>query len=369
MIPQIEKQLLFVYLGPPSSGGTVQALARLAPILVRDYPIIEFVTYDDSGTIAKLGYPVVGIGLAPTSGVSGVPLRRSLRQIPNVVRYLLRIRRAIRKRPHALVLPFLTGSALVTLAATIGLPNRVIACERNDVSLRSLPWHIWLLQNLLYPRATAVTVNSFNPMASDLLRQISRGRPIYVVPNPHPRGMQCADAVNSRVILSVGRLVREKQHSLLIEAFARISRQCPEWRVVIVGDGPLRSALEEQICRLGLRDRVSLVGQVDNPSRYFADAGIFVLPSDYEGTSNALLEAASASLPCIVSATAAPTATNETFRIFAPREVSLLAHHLLELCNSGEERRIAGVAARDWLRGQEGDLLESWGAALAGEGP
>ena len=364
MAPHPNQPILLVYLGPPSSGGTVQALARLARLWSQSTPDIEIVTYSGRGALDAVDLPMVRIGRGPTSSVSEVRFRDALRHAPDVVRYLHHIRRAVRDRPSSVVLPFLTGSALVTLAATVGLPNRVVVCERNDVSIRSTRWHVRLLRRLLYPRAAAITVNSSNPAASDLLRRISRGRPVHVVRNPHPRDMHPADPENSRVVLAVGRLVEQKGHATLIEAFARIADGIPEWRVVILGEGPFRSDLEARIDRLGLTDRVTLAGQVEDPRPFYASAGLFVLPSDYEGTSNALLEAASAALPCIVTTTAAPATADGMFRIFPPGDVELLARHLRVLCDDEGARRAAGAAARDWLQSQEHDVLKGWSVAL-----
>lgn len=365
MAPNPNQPILLVYLGPPSSGGTVQALARLARQWSQSAPDIEIATYSNHGALDAVDLPMVRIGRGPTSPVSEVRFRDALRQAPNVVRYLHQIRRAVRDRPNSVVLPFLTGSALVTLAATVGLPNRVVVCERSDVSIRSPRWHVRLLRRLLYPRAAAITVNSSNPAASDLLRRISRGRPVHVVRNPRPRDMHPADPENSRVVLAVGRLVEQKGHATLIEAFARIAGRIPEWRVIIVGEGPIRSDLESRIDRLGLADRATLVGQVDDPRPYYASAGVFVLPSEYEGTSNALLEAASAGLPCIVTEQASATEARQNLTSVPAGSPEQLAARLLKLCTDHELRVQFGRAAEQWAKQMTDDVITGWDSAIA----
>jgi len=62
-------------------------------------------------------------------------------------------------------------------------------------------------------------------------------------------------------------------------------------RLIILGDGPLRSELEALIVELGLKDVVSLLGHVENPLKYFARADVFVLSSHVEGLPNVLVEA------------------------------------------------------------------------------
>lgn len=94
-------------------------------------------------------------------------------------------------------------------------------------------------------------------------------------------------------MLSVGRLAPQKNVPLLIEAFARIARKGD--RLTIVGNGPLRGRLQQQIDRHDVDIR--LAGQVDDPAACFAEANAFALASDYEGLPAVLVEALAAGLP------------------------------------------------------------------------
>lgn len=98
-------------------------------------------------------------------------------------------------------------------------------------------------------------------------------------------------------LLHVGRLERPKNQRLLIEAVSMIER---DFSLVIVGSGQLRPGLDEWVDRHGLSGRVTFAesSQVD---RYFADADIFVLSSDYEGLPLVILEAMSAGLPVVAT--------------------------------------------------------------------
>ena len=84
------------------------------------------------------------------------------------------------------------------------------------------------------------------------------------------------------VILSAGRLVALKDFSTLIRAFARLAPRRP-CRLIIAGEGRMRRRLERLVGRLGLRDRVSLPGWVDNPFAFMSRASLFVVSSTYEG--------------------------------------------------------------------------------------
>jgi len=109
-------------------------------------------------------------------------------------------------------------------------------------------------------------------------------------------------------LIALGRLTAQKGFDILIEAFARVAAKHPDWRLVIYGEGPDRTKLETLRDALSLQGKVSLPGLTRNVETAFAEASLFVLPSRFEGYSNALLEALAAGLPVI--ATTAPGGTS-----------------------------------------------------------
>ena len=102
-------------------------------------------------------------------------------------------------------------------------------------------------------------------------------------------------------IVSAGRLHEQKNYSLLIDAFAKISNDFPEYELVIYGDGELRQNLQEQINRYHLNHRISLFPSCKDIWDKIRDASLFVLSSDYEGMPNALMEAMALGIPCIAT--------------------------------------------------------------------
>jgi glycosyltransferase involved in cell wall biosynthesis len=98
----------------------------------------------------------------------------------------------------------------------------------------------------------------------------------------------------------VGRLTPQKAVARLVAAFAQACPPGSPGRLVIVGDGPDRAALERQATELGVRDRVVLAGEADGPA-LMAGFDLFVLPSRYEAFPYVLLEAAARALPIITT--------------------------------------------------------------------
>ena len=100
------------------------------------------------------------------------------------------------------------------------------------------------------------------------------------------------------VVLSVGRLSRQKDFSTLIRAFSLVAarRAC---RLIVLGEGKERRRLERLVRKLGLEDRVSLPGWADNPLAFMSHASLFVVSSISEGFGRVVVEALACGCPCI----------------------------------------------------------------------
>lgn len=96
---------------------------------------------------------------------------------------------------------------------------------------------------------------------------------------------------DNRVILAVGRLTEAKNFGFLIRSFKALHDQHPEIRLIILGEGELRTEFESLIQDLGLSDVVDLPGFVINPYAYFKYASLFVLSSNWEGLPGVLIQA------------------------------------------------------------------------------
>lgn len=101
------------------------------------------------------------------------------------------------------------------------------------------------------------------------------------------------------IIVTVGRLSREKNHMLLLEAFKKLNYIEKDMSMIIVGEGELRKNIEDYIKNESLENKVRLTGNVDNVQDYLAMADLFVMSSNYEGLPLSVLEAMSASLPVV----------------------------------------------------------------------
>ena len=118
---------------------------------------------------------------------------------------------------------------------------------------------------------------------------------------PNPVAVTCKAVGGSHKIVTSGRLKGQKNHSLLIKAFALFLKNHPDYSLHIFGKGPLEMELKLLSSELSLDGSVFFEGYVEKIHEAISDAEMFVLPSDYEGMPNALLEAMMMGLPCVTT--------------------------------------------------------------------
>lgn len=172
----------------------------------------------------------------------------------------------------------------------------------------------------------------------------ARAAAIQVVPAGIDAGALPDLMARDDAILALGRLNAVKQLDLLIEAFARVAKERPRWRLWIAGEGPERAALAERARALDLADRVELLGwrAGDAKERVLARAAIGAAPSRRESFGGALLEMQAHGLACVASNTgglAELADHGHAARLVPPGDVAALARELAALMDDAGARR------------------------------
>ena len=164
-----------------------------------------------------------------------------------------------------------------------------------------------------------------------------------------------------KVIVSVGRLVHRKGQDVLIEAMPAIIKDVPEAHILMIGEGPYRSYLENRVRALGIQERVTFIGRIqyaDLP-RYICAGDLFVMPSrsrlaglEVEGLGIVYLEASACGLPVIAGDSGgAPDAVLEGQTGLVVDGTSKLdvAAAVVELLLDPDRSRAMGVRGRQWI--------------------
>lgn len=211
---------------------------------------------------------------------------------------IYKIRSKIKESSPDIILIMDTPLCTYTVPALTGLKIPFIVSERNDPThFSGNRLNIKIARHLMKKASGFVfQTNDAKKFYDKALN--SRG---VVIPNP----LVCENLPEAytgkreKRIVSVGRLHMQKNHRLLINAFADVHKEHPDYYLDIYGEGGLEAELKNLCHSLNIEDYVDFKGNVTDIPEKIKAASMFVMPSDFEGMPNALIEAMAVGLPCI----------------------------------------------------------------------
>jgi GalNAc-alpha-(1->4)-GalNAc-alpha-(1->3)-diNAcBac-PP-undecaprenol alpha-1,4-N-acetyl-D-galactosaminyltransferase len=338
MIPPPRKEEIVFVIADLQSGGTQRVVSILANYWSQNSKKVTVITLSGPETdFFKLSAEVNRISLGgqtdSSSLISGLTA--------NLQRIRL-LRRELQKLQARYAIGLISHTNILLTLAGLGLETRIIISERNDPRRQSLGL-VWnFLRRFIYPLADLVTANSREVVAA--LRAFVPEYKLAYLPNPIAEfNLPAQDSPDSRLIIAVGRLHYQKAHDILISAFAKVASRYSDWRLEILGEGSERDILQGQIDDLGMNGKITLTGRVTNVAEHLAKASIFALPSRFEGTPNALLEAMSVGVAPVISDTTAGALEyvedQENGLIIPVEDVDGLANAFFQLIENDTIRR------------------------------
>ncbi len=280
-----DKRILF-FIGALESGGAERVVSTLSGELAERGYSVEVVTYYDR----ELFYPL-------SDKVKYTPIQRET-GTASPVKNLFFMRKYF-KRNADCVLSFLAPFNMLCIASLLFSRLPLIVCDRNDP--RKVPSNSVLrkARDILYRFATAVVLQTSNNKAYFSKKVQKKSTVIFNTVMVGDMAGAALKAEKSPRIVSVGRLMEQKNQVMLLNAFAAVHADYPEYTLTIYGEGPMRERLEAHAAELGIADFVNLPGATGKVYEHYADAELFVLSSDYEGMPNALAEAMCVGLPAV----------------------------------------------------------------------
>jgi glycosyltransferase involved in cell wall biosynthesis len=217
-----------------------------------------------------------------------------LSKVSNALRAMVKLRLLLKHSRPDFVLSFITQSNIATILSSLFLGVNVFVSDRSN-PFKKQPTVLSILRRLSYRYSTGIIAQTST--AKMILEKSTGNKNIYVIPNPIREIKLNPKIKKEKIILNIGRFVPEKGTLYLLEAFARIEGD--GWKLILLGDGPLRTNLENKVKELGLSNSVQMPGIVKNVDDWLSRASIFAFSSISEGFPNALAEAMAAGLPCI----------------------------------------------------------------------
>lgn len=204
-----------------------------------------------------------------------------------------------RKSDADVVISFLAPINMISILAIIATGKKIIVADRNDP--RKIPVNLLerKLRDFLYRFADGIVLQSMNNM-SYFSRTVQKKSTVIL--NPVDVGeyrgaaLQCQKSDN---IVAVGRIIKQKNLSMLINAFAKISDKFPTYKLIIYGEGSLRNSMIKMSEELSISDKVVFPGAIHDVFEKIKSAKLYAMTSNYEGMPNALIEAMCIGVPVI----------------------------------------------------------------------
>lgn len=311
------KKIMF-YINAIHDGGAERVMVNLAKYFSENgYDTTLVTSFQDTWE-----YP-----LAPT--VRRLTLEETEIKQSRIKRNLSRIKKlrdlCKSEKPDILV-SFMEEPNFRAILATWGLPVKTLVSVRNDPIKEYAGKLGWFVGKVLLPMADGCVFQTSDAQKWFPKRLQKKSKIIY---NAVKEDFYNVNRTPVRgEIVTCGRLTEQKNHAMLINAFAEVQKKYPFATLKIYGDGNLKDKLQKQIDDLGLSSTAHLMGATSDVIKALQTADLFVLSSDYEGMPNALMEAMAAGVPCI--STDCPCG--------GPRE--LLSDNKSWLSNIGDEEKL-----------------------------
>ena len=268
------------------SGGSERVMSLLANALSERGYVIEIICLNRH----EVFYPIV-----KTVQIRFAEEECNSKFIGNKMVWL---RKHILNVQPDVVIAFMVEVYCVTLATMVGLKIPVISSERIDPHFfgKAKGFLRWLLL-----RRTTHLVVQTEQIKSFYSSKIQKKTTI--MPNPVTNDVFNISSIvkKEKRIIAVGRLAYQKNYPLMFQAFASLADEFPDYKLIVFGEGPQREELEKEILRLGMEGRILMPGRTDRIIDELNKSQLFCMSSDYEGMSNAMLEAVCMGVPVVTT--------------------------------------------------------------------
>lgn len=219
------------------------------------------------------------------------------KQKKSAIENIKELRRILKQNKNSIVISFEYFVNMQTAIANFGLKNKLIISERND------PCRVGnnkkRLRNFLYRFADCLVCQT-----QDAKEYFPRNiqQKTVIIPNPIKEDLpEKYEGERDKEIVTFGRLEKQKNLTMLIDAFGMISKEHKEYILKIYGDGKEKQNLIEYANNKGLKDKIEFYEFQTEIHKKILRSSMYVSTSNYEGISNSMIEAMGIGLPTIVT--------------------------------------------------------------------
>ena len=278
--------------GSLSRGGTERVIVNLAEYMIGCGDTVTLVTQFLSENEYELPNGVSRI-------ISGLTDEETTKdRIKNILLRHKKLKNIWIDIKPDIILSFIGKNNFMAVSTAKGLNIPVAVCVRALPELEYPNPLMKALTGLLFTKADAVILQTAEQKSFFSARVKRRA---YILKNPIDSAFlrKPYEGIRDKEIVSVGRIDENKNHRMIIDAFAPLTEKYPDWRVKIYGEGQQRDELIRYVKERGLEQQISLPGRISDVAGSIEKASIFILSSDTEGSPNALIEAMCLGICCI----------------------------------------------------------------------
>ena len=271
-------------------GGADKMMTYIANHLSKTHSV-DFLTYRNAEVLQPLSDRVNHIHN---------PLYTHPNKFIEIFGQIKALRKFIKENKYDLCVSFLNPASYMLILATRGLDTKVLLSERGDPNVLTKSKNPFL--RLIFKIVQKANGYVFQTEEAKKCYSKRAQENSVVIPNPMPDKEipEPYEGERKKVIVTVSRLdLRQKRQDILIDAFAKIAPNYPDFSLRLYGDGPDMEKLKDIAEKTGFGDRIEFAGLCRNVLSSINDCALFVLSSDFEGIPNALLEAMACGIPCI----------------------------------------------------------------------
>lgn len=282
---------LFIY--SLQKGGSQRVIVNLAEYLhKKEYKVI-LVTKDKCEDEYEINPDIIRVFSEPNEKeLQGGRIR-------NFIVRFCKLRGIWKQYKPNVILSFLGKSNLMAIATSAFLPSRVVVSVRGEPTMEYEGIFMQKLAKAAFGFADGCIFQT--KLAQEFFPEKVQKKSI-ILPNPMNQDFVRPEytGIREQEIVAVGRMDENKNHEMLIHAFAKIANEYPLLKLTIYGEGSCREKLEALVKEKQLENRISMPGNVTDVANHIEKAKIFALTSNTEGMPNTLMEAMALGL-CVVS--------------------------------------------------------------------
>lgn len=279
---------LLLTCGTLESGGAERVISILSSPFADHFDKVWIVTWREAPVFYSFDPRITIISLPKVA------------KSERIMKKGMAFRKIVKNLQPSIVLSFLSPFNMLTLVFLKGIFVVKVVAERNDPRFIKGGLIMRIIRNKLYKQADGILCQTQFIKECFPKRLQSKIRIIY---NPAFLNRclvgKALEARKLNRIVAVGRLHPQKNHKMLIDAFADFFKKYPDYTLTIYGKGELRDEMLNYIRNIGMASQIFLPGEDKDVQCHITDAQMFVMTSFFEGMPNALIEAMCLGLPCV----------------------------------------------------------------------